>query len=58
MQKGNVNSALKLLTNNMSNGVLPLTDATLQLLELKHPEAREGMSEVLLNGFCENRCIL
>ena len=40
MQKGNVNGALKLLTNNMSNRILPIMDATLQLLELKHPEAK------------------
>ena len=38
MRKGNVNGALKLLTNNMSNGILPLTDETLHLLRTKHPE--------------------
>ena len=42
IQKGNINSALKLLTNNMSKGILPLTDATVQQLELKHPESKEG----------------
>ena len=40
MSKGNVNGALKLWTNNMSNGILPLTDATLQLPKQKHPESR------------------
>ena len=35
MSKGNMNNALKLLTNNKSNWILPLTDATLQLLQ-KH----------------------
>ena len=50
MQKGNVNGALKLLTNNMSNGILPLTDETLQLLHAKHPESKEATPDVLLQG--------
>ena len=50
MQTGNVNRALRLLTNNMSNGVLPLSDETLQLLKLKHPEARDAQHESLLQG--------
>ena len=45
MSKDNVNGALKLLTNNMSNGILPLTDAILQLLKQKHPESREPPPE-------------
>ena len=49
MSKGNVNGALKLLTNNMSNGILPLTEATLQLLQ-KHPECREPPPEVMIEG--------
>ena len=40
MQKGNVNGSLKILINNMSDGILPLTDETLPLLELKHPDAK------------------
>ena len=32
----------------MSNGILPLTEATLQLLKQKHPESRELPSEVLI----------
>ena len=39
---------LKLLRNNMSNGILPRTDATLQLLKQKHPESREPSPEVLI----------
>ena len=39
MQKGNVNGASKLLTNNMAGEVLPLADETLELLIQKHPEA-------------------
>ena len=40
MQNGNVNETLKILTNNMSGGILPLTDEIPQLLELKHPDAK------------------
>ena len=50
MQKGNVNGAFKLLTNNMSNGILPLTDETLHLLRTKHPEMQNSHEEVLLQG--------
>ena len=46
--KGNVNGALKLLTNNMNNGILPLTDETLKLLHTKHPENKEATPDVLL----------
>ena len=48
MQKGNVNGALKILTSNMSGGILPLTDETLQLLELKHPDAKDTSQQALL----------
>ena len=50
MSKGNVNGTLKLLTNNMSNGILPLTDAKLQPRKQKHPESREPPPEVLIEG--------
>ena len=50
MSKGNVNGALKLLTKNVSNGFLPLTDATLQLLKQKHHESREPPPKVLIEG--------
>ena len=50
MQEGNVNGALKPLRNNMNNGILPLTDETLQLLHTKHPESRESTPDVLLQG--------
>ena len=33
MHNGNVNGALKLLTNEMSNGILPLTEETLSQFE-------------------------
>ena len=50
MSKGNVNSAIKLLSNNMSGGVLPLNDETIALLRTKHPEAREMHEDVILQG--------
>ena len=40
MQKGHVNAALKRLTDNMTVGILPLNDETLDLLRQKHPKAR------------------
>ena len=48
MRKGNVDSAVKLITNNMQNGILPLTDTTLKLLKQKHPKSAPTMEEVLL----------
>ena len=42
MQKGHVNAALKLLTNNMTGGILPLKVETLDLLRQKHLEARKA----------------
>ena len=50
IQKGNVNGALLLLTNNMSNGILPLSHETLQMLSLEYPEAKQAPCEVLLQG--------
>ena len=50
MQKANVNGTVKLLTNNMSNEILPLKDETLQLLHEKHPESKEATRDVLLQG--------
>ena len=46
--KGNVNGALKLLANIMSNGILPLSNKTLELLKHKHPEPMEFSPEKLL----------
>ncbi|XP_066919036.1 uncharacterized protein [Clytia hemisphaerica] len=50
MEKGDVNGAIKLLTNNMSGGVLPLDDQTINLLRQKHPEGRDTNENNLLNG--------
>ena len=50
MQKSNVNGTLRLLTNNMSNGILPLSYESLQILSLKHPEAQQSHHEAILLG--------
>ena len=42
--------AFKLLTSNISNGILPLNDKTLSLLKQKHPASRELNEEELLRG--------
>ena len=54
MQKGKVNGALKILTNNMRGSILPVTDETLQLLELKHPDAKDTSQQALLQGPIQN----
>ena len=48
MQSGNINGAIKLLSNNMENGVLPLNEETLNLLYQKHPDANKASSNILL----------
>ena len=48
MEKGNVNGAMKILTNNMQKGILPLDDKTLKLLHQKHPSPMKASEEVLL----------
>ena len=48
MTRGKVNSAMRLLTNNMKNGILPLTDETLAILRQKHPKSTEPDPYVLL----------
>ena len=50
MSKGNVNGALKRLTNSMSNGIFPLYNKTLDLLKQKHAEPKESSAETLLQG--------
>ena len=54
MQKGNINAAIKLLTNNMQNGILPLNDETLSQLKQKHPEAKTACDAALLTDIPEN----
>ena len=50
MQKGNVNNAIKIVTNNMSGGILPLNDETLALLRQKHPNASPKNEYNMLQG--------
>ena len=48
--KGNINGALKLLTNNMTNGILPLDEKRLNSLKQKHPQSKQACEETLING--------
>ena len=41
MKNGNVTAAVNLITDNMKNGILPLSDETMTLLQEKHPEGAE-----------------
>ena len=50
MIKGNVNAALRLLNNTSSNGVLQMTDETINLLHEKHPKGEPVHEEMLLRG--------
>ena len=49
MGKGNINGSLKLLTNNMTNGILPLDEKTLYSLKQKHPQSKPACEEALIN---------
>ena len=53
MRKGNINSAMKLLADNMQNGILPLNDETLHQIKLKHPHGKDAHPEVLLPDISE-----
>ena len=48
-QKGNATVAIKILTNNIENAILPLNKEALNHLKLKYPEAKEASAEVLLD---------
>ena len=50
MSKGNVNSAIKLLSNNMEGGVLPLNKETTDLLKMKHPIEKAASEDTKLHG--------
>ena len=50
MENGNVNGAIKLLTDNMAGGILSLNDETIETLRQKHPEARETNEDVIMQG--------
>ena len=48
MRKGNVHNAMKLLTNNIKNGVFPLNKKILEQLKQKHPQRRDSDPEIML----------
>ena len=48
MHKGNVNVSLKTWNSNMSSGILPVTEETLHLLELKHPDPNDTAQQAII----------
>ena len=50
MAKGNINGALKLLKNNVTNGILPLDEKKIYSLKQKHPQSQPAYEETLING--------
>ena len=50
MKHGKINAALNLLSENTSDGVLPLNEITMQQLEIKHPPASPEYNNLLLQG--------
>ncbi len=49
MSKGNVNGAIKLLSRNMSNGILPLDAEIFNALKQKHPPPEPADPDILLD---------
>ena len=50
MKHDKINSALNLLSENTSDGVLPLNETTMQQLEIMHPPASPEYNNLLLQG--------
>ena len=50
MQIVTVASAIKLITNNMQNGIIPLTDTNLKLWKQMHPKSAPSTEEVLFSS--------
>ena len=48
MKKGNINSPMKLLTDNMKNDILRLKGQTLNQIQLKQPEGKEASQKIML----------
>ena len=48
IRKGNVHNIMKLLTNNMKNGVAPLNKKTLEELKQKYPQKHDADPEIML----------
>ena len=50
VMEGQINSAMRFLNDDISGGVLPLTDDIMLQLREKHPEAQQAKLKVLLRG--------
>ena len=50
MLRGQINSALKLLSETQRAGVLPLTPGNLNLLAEKHRQQSENFEDLLIEG--------
>ena len=50
MKTGNVNAALRLLTESPSTGILQINDDTIKQLHEKHPECQPLNYEMILKG--------
>ena len=50
MGKGNINGALKLLINNVTNVILPLDEKTFNCLKQKHSQSQPAYEETFING--------
>ena len=50
MSKGNVDLAIRLLSNSMEVGVLALNKETIDLLKVKHPVEKGGSEDTKLHG--------
>lgn len=48
---GNVSSAMKLIADNMQNGVLPLSDQILYKMKEKHPHGKDADPEVFATRY-------
>ena len=53
MKKCNINSAMKLLADNMQNCILPLNDQTLHEVKQKHPHGKDAQPKVVLPNLPE-----
>ena len=53
MEKGNINAALNLLTNNIGHDILPLCQKTISQLTLKRLQKSCASDDILINGLLE-----
>ena len=50
MKRGKISSALNILSENKSEGVLPLNETTMQQLKIRHPTASPKCKNLPLHG--------